>query len=147
MENYQGARANLTITQLNKLNPVEKNKTETILRIKKKHFQDEELSQKILLTTRKTTKIINAIAKNMSTDIKLCKAQLSKIIQLDGFLHNMLCNLGEKVKTDLAIPLARDNLPQIVINLASNAIKKSKRKINWKGTVGAGKELILFISN
>ena len=45
-------------------------------------------------------------------------------------------NLRKKV-TDLAIPLARDNLPALVSNLASNRINKSERKISRKGTVKA----------
>ena len=68
-----------------------------------------------------TTKIRNAFANNMSTDIKLSEAQ-----------------------TNNAIPLARDNLPGLVSNLTSNAISKFERKISVKG---AGKGFTLFISN
>ena len=68
----------------------------------------------------------------MSTDIKLSKAKISKMIQSGGFLHNILGNLGKKVITDLAIVLARDNLPGLVSNLASNAIINLKKKNNWK---------------
>ena len=39
----------------------------------------------------------------MSTDIKLSKAQIFKMIQSGRFLGNMLGNLDKKVKTDLAI--------------------------------------------
>ena len=38
------------------------------------------LPHELLLTTRQTTKLRNAIENNMSTDIKLSKAQISKII-------------------------------------------------------------------
>ena len=48
----------------------------------------------------------------------------------------MLSNLGKKVITDLAIPLARDNLPGLVRNLASNAINEFERKISKKGAYG-----------
>ena len=58
----------------------------------------------------------------MSTDVKVSKDQISKIIQFGGFLGNMLGNLGKKVITDLAIPLARDNLSGLVSNIAPNAI-------------------------
>ena len=44
----------------------------------------------------------------MTTDIKLCKAQISKMIQSVGLLRNMLGNLCNKVITDLGILLARD---------------------------------------
>ena len=56
--------------------------TGTILKITKKIFQDEELSHKLFRTTKQTTKIRRAIAKNMLTDIKLSKAQLSIMISL-----------------------------------------------------------------
>ena len=55
----------------------------------------------------------------MSTDIKLSKAQLSKMIQSGGFLRNVLSNLDKKkVITDLAIPLTRVNLPGLVSKLS-----------------------------
>ena len=90
MANYQEARVKLTNTQLSKLKSASKNKTGTILRINKKNFEDEELSHALFLTARQMIKIRNAFAKNMSTDIELSKAQLSKITQSDGFLRNML---------------------------------------------------------
>ena len=76
----------------------------------KKSFQDEELPHKLFLITREKTKIKNAIAGNMLVDIKLSKAKFSNMIQLDGFLRNMLSNLGKNVITDLTIHLVRDNL-------------------------------------
>ena len=48
------------------------------------------LSHELLLTSRQTTKLRNAIENNMSTDIKLAKAQVSKIIQSGGFLGSLL---------------------------------------------------------
>ena len=45
MGNYQEARVKLTNTQSNRLKSATKNKTEKILRITKKNFQDEELPQ------------------------------------------------------------------------------------------------------
>ena len=41
------------------------------------------------------------------------------MIQSGGFLGN----LDKRVIRDLAVPLARDYLPRLVSNLASNAIK------------------------
>ena len=43
MENYEGARVELTSTQINKLKSVAKNETRTKLRISKRNFQDDEL--------------------------------------------------------------------------------------------------------
>ena len=56
MTHYEEARIKLTNTQLNKLKSAAKNKTGTTLKINKKHFQDEELPHKLLLTTRKKLK-------------------------------------------------------------------------------------------
>ena len=147
MVNHQEMRVKLTNKQLNKLKSEAKNKTWTILRLNKKNFEDEELSHELFLTTRQTTKIRNAFANNMSTDIKLSKAQISKIIQSGGSFGSWLGNLGKKALTNIAIPLARDNLPGLVSNLTSNAINKFERKISGKGAVRAGKGFTLFISN
>ena len=86
MPNYQETRVKLTNTQLNKLKSAakKKKKTGTILRINKKNIQDKEMPHELFLTTRQTTKIRNAFSNNMSKDIRLSKAQISKIIQLGG---------------------------------------------------------------
>ena len=83
----------------------------------------------------------------MSTDIKLRKAQISKVIQSGGSFVSWLGNLGKKALTNIVIPLARGNIPGLVSNLTSNAINKFERKICGKGAVRAGKEFTLFISN
>ena len=151
MASYEEARVKLTNTQLNKLKSLTKNKTGTTLRITKKNFQDEELPHKLLLTTRQTTKVRNAFANNMSTDIKLSKARISKIIQSGGFLGSWLgktiSELGKKVVTDLAIPFARDNLAGLVSSITSNTMNKFEKEVNGKGDVRAVKGFTLFISN
>ena len=58
----------------------------------------------------------------MSTDIKLSEVQISKITQSGGFFGSQLADLGKLPATDLVIPLARDNSPILVRNVASNAI-------------------------
>ena len=50
------------------------------------------------------------------------------MIQSGGFLCNMSGNLGKKVITNLVISLARDNLPGLASNLATNAKNKFERK-------------------
>ena len=44
----------------------------------------------------------------MSTDMKLSKPQISKIIQSGGSFGSWLSNLGKKTLTNIAIPLARE---------------------------------------
>ena len=48
-------------------------------------FNGNNLPRELLLTTRQITKLRNAIENNLQTDIKLSKAQISKIIQSGGF--------------------------------------------------------------
>ena len=50
-----------------------------------KMFNGNDLRHELLLTTRHKTKLRNAFNNNMSTDIKLFKAQTLKIIQSGGF--------------------------------------------------------------
>ena len=83
----------------------------------------------------------------MSTDIRLSKAQISKIIQSGGSFGSWVSNLGRKALTKTAIPLAGDNLPGLVSNLTSSAINKFDSKISGKGAVRARKGFNLLISN
>ena len=85
------------------------------------------MPHELFLTTRKTIKIRNAFANNISTDIKLSKAQISIIIQSGGFFGSWLANLGNKVLTNVAIPLARDILHALLSNLTSNVINKIEK--------------------
>ena len=78
----------------------------------------------------------------MSTDIKPSKAQIPKIIQSGGSFCSWLGNLGKKALTNIAIPLARDNLPGLVNNLTSNAINKFERKIVEKERSEQEKDLL-----
>ena len=73
-------------------------------------FSANNLPHELLLTTRKTTKLRNAIENNMSTDIKLSKTQISKIIQSGGFLSKHpgpLLKTGLPLKKNVIKPLAK----------------------------------------
>ena len=98
-------------------------------------------------TARQTTKIRNTFVNNESTDTKLTQVQISKMTWSGGFLRNMLANLRKKEVADLAIPLARDNLPKLISKLASSSVNKFERKISGTETVRAGKGFTLFILN
>ena len=77
-----------------KLKDAVKDNTGATLRISLKIFYGNDLSHELLLTTRQKTKIRNAFNNNMSTDIKLPKFQISKIIQSGGFLGSLLSKLA-----------------------------------------------------
>ena len=85
MVEYSKVDVKLSDTQLEKLKSAIKNKTGTALRISFKMFNGNDLPHELLLTTRQKTKLRNAFNSNMSTDLKLSKAQISKIIQPGGF--------------------------------------------------------------
>ena len=57
-------------------------------------FNENNLPHELLLTTRRTIKLRNPIENNMSTDIKVSKAQISKIIQLGKLLLGPLLKTG-----------------------------------------------------
>ena len=86
--------------QLNKLKSAVKNKQRITLRMNARMFSGNNLPHELLLTTRQTTKLRNAIENNLQTDIKLLKAQISKIIQSGGFLGKVL---GPLLKTGLPL--------------------------------------------
>ena len=72
MVEYSNINAKLTDTQLKKLKNVIKDNIGTTLR--------DDLPHELLLATKQKTKLRNAFNNNMSTDIKLSKAQITKII-------------------------------------------------------------------
>ena len=109
------------------------------MRLTKKNLGDEELPHELFLATRQTTKKKKTFAKNMSPDIKLSEAQISKIIHSSGSFFSSLGNIGKKAVTNISTPLDRD--------IASNAINKFERTISGKGAVRTGKGFTLFISN
>ena len=48
-------------------------------------FDGTDLPHELLLTTRQKIKLRNVFNNNMSTDLKLSKARISKIIQPEDF--------------------------------------------------------------
>ena len=140
MVEYSKVNVTLTDTQLEKLKTSVKNKTGTTLRMNLKMFDGNDLPHELLLTTQKT-KLRNAFNNNMSTDLKLSKAQISKIILSGGFLGSLLSKLiGQLMK--VAVPLAKSILVPLEITAAASAIDAGiQKKIHGSGTTS------LIISN
>ena len=106
-----------------------------------KMFDGNDLPHELLLTTRQKTKLRNAFNNNMSTDLKLSKAQISKIIQSGGFLGSLLSKLAGPLMK-VAIPLAKNVLAPLGITAAASAIDAGiQKKIHGSGTT------TLIISN
>ena len=80
MVKYSKVNVKLLDTQLKKLKTAVKDKTGTTLRMSLKMFPKDELPHELLLITRQKTKLRNAFNNNMLTDLKLSRAQISKIV-------------------------------------------------------------------
>ena len=94
-------------------------------------FNGNDLPHELLLTTRQKTKLRNAFNNNMSTDLKLSKAQISKIIQSGGFLgSSLLSKLAGQISKlmKVAIPLAKNVLASLRIAAAASAIDAGIKK-------------------
>ena len=121
MTEYNNVNVKLTDTQLKKLKTAVKNKTGTTMRMSLKLFGGNDLPNKLLLTTRQKTKLRNAFNNNMSTDLKLSKAQISKIIQSGEFLGSLLSKLVDPLMK-VTISLAKNVLAPLGITTAVSAI-------------------------
>ena len=110
----------------------------TTLRINTKMFSAKNLPHELLLTTRQTTKLRNAVQNNISTDIKLSKAQISKIIQSGGFLAKLLDPLiktGLPLMRNIIKPLAKSVLIPLGLTAAAYAADAGiQKKILGSGT-------------
>ena len=79
---------------------------------------------KLLLTNKQVANLRKALANHLSTDIKLSKTQLSKMIQSGGFLGRLL---GPLLKTGLPLieyvikPLAKSVLIPLGLTPAASA--------------------------
>ena len=121
---YNSLNVKLSNSQLNKFKSAIKNETEVVLRLSSNMIGDNETNfpHKLLLTNRQVANLRKAFANYLSTDIKLSKTQISKMIQSGGFLSRLL---GPLLKTGLPLmksvikPLAKKYLNFIRINCCS----------------------------
>ena len=102
MTQYNSLNVKLSNSQLNKLKSAIKNENEVVSRLSSNMIGDNETNfpHKLLLTNRQVSNLCNSFANNSSTDIKLLKTQLSKMIQSGGFLIRLL---GPLLKTGLPL--------------------------------------------
>ena len=89
------------------------------------------MPHEFLLTTRQKRKLRNAFNNNMSTDLKLSRAQISKIIQSGRFLGSLLSKLAGPIMK-VAIPLAKNVLAPLGITAAASANDAEIKKRNTR---------------
>ena len=151
MTQYNSLNVKLSNSQLNKLKSSIKNETDVVLRISSNMVgnsnDNTNFPHELLLTNRQVANIHKAFAKNTSTDIKLSKTQLSKMIQSAGFLGRLL---GPLLKTRLPLmksvikPLAKS----VLIPLGLTAAASTADAGIHKKILGSGhNNTTLIISN
>ena len=100
MTQYNSLNVKLSNSQLSKIKLAIKNENDVVLRLSSNMVgnsnDNTNFSYELLLTNRQIANIRKAFANHLSTDIKLSKTQLSKIIQSGGFLGRLL---GPLLKT------------------------------------------------
>ena len=127
MTQYNSLNVKLSNSQLNKLKSAIKNETELVLRLSSNMIGDNETDfpHNLLLTNRQVANLRKSFTNNLSTDIKLSKSQLSKMIQSGGFISRLLCPL---LKTELSLiknmikPLAKSVLIPLGLPAAASAV-------------------------
>ena len=131
MTQYNSLNVKLSNLQLNKLKSSIKNENDVVLRISSNMVSNlndnTNFPHELLLTNRQVANIRKAFAKNTSTDIKLSKTQLSKMMQSGGFLGNLLGKLAGPLMK-VAIPLAKNVLAPLGLFVAMSAIDGSIKK-------------------
>ena len=134
MVKYSKLNAKLTDTQPQKLNTAAKNKTETAPGMVLKMFDGNDLPNLLLLTTKLKTKLRNSLNNNISTDINFSKAQISKLIQSEGFLGSLLSKLAGLLM-NVSIPLVKNILAPPGFTESALAIDTGiQKKIHGSGT-------------
>ena len=133
MVEYSKINCKLTNVQLNKFKKAVKSNEAATLRLGIKNFNKDETPHELLLTTRQSTKLRNAINNNSGIDIKLRKAQIKKLIQSGGFLGKLLSKLAGPLMK-VAMPLAKNVLVPLGLTAAMFAIDGSiQKKIHGSG--------------
>ena len=128
MTQYNSLNIKLSNSQLSKLKSAIKNETDVVLRLSSNMIGNSDdntnFPHKLLLTNRQVANLRKSFAKNTSTDIKLSKTQLSKIIQSGGFLGKHLRPLLRSrlpLMKSVIKPLAKSVLVPLGLTAAASA--------------------------
>ena len=126
MTQYSTLNVKLSNSQLNRLKSAIKNQNEVVLRLPSNMIGDNETGfpHKLLLTNRQVSNLRKSFVNNSSTDIKLSKTQLSKMIQSGGLLSRLLGPLlkaGLQLIKNVIKPLAESVLVPLGLTAAASA--------------------------
>ena len=128
MIQYNSLNVKLSNSKLNKLKSATEGGTEAVLRLLLNMIGDSDdkisFRHKLLITKRQVANLRKAFAKKSSTDIKLSKTQISKMIQLGGFLGRHLgplLKIGLQLMKNVIKPLAKSALIPLGLTAAPSA--------------------------
>ena len=145
MAQYSSVNVKLLNSQLKKLKYAIKNENDVIIRLSPSMIGDSNdkrnFPHELLLRDRQVSSIRKAIS---SVDIKFSKTQLSKVIQLGGFLgelHGLLLKTGLPLIKNVITPLAKSVLIPLGLTAAAAADAGIHKKILGSGNT------TLIISN
>ena len=137
MTQYNSLNVKLSNSQLNKLKSAIKNKTEVVLRLSSNMIgnSNDEINfpHKLLITDRQVANLCNTFGNNSSTDIKLSKTHLSKMIQSGGILDRLLGPLlqtGLRFIKNVIKPLAKSIFIPLGLVTAASAADAGIHKKN-----------------
>ena len=94
MTQYNSLNVKLSNSHLEKLKSAIENETEVVLRLSSNMVGDDETNfpHKLLLTNRQVANLPKTIANYLSTDIKLSKTQIHKIVLGSGTTTLIISN-------------------------------------------------------
>ena len=145
MAQYNNLNVKLSNSQLSKSKSIIGNETEVVLRLLSNMVGDDETNfpHELLLTNRHVANLRKAFANYLSTDIKLSKTQIFKMIQSGGLLGRLLGALlkaGLPLMKNVIKPLAKSIL--IPLGLAAEA--SAAGAVIHKKVVGSGTTTLII---
>ena len=151
MTQYNSLNVKLSNSQLSKLKSAIKKENDVVLRISSNMVgnsnDNTNFPHELLLTNRQVENIRKTFANHLSTDIKLSKTQLSKMIQSGRFLGRLLFPLlktGLPLMKSVIKPLAKSALIPLGLTAATSEADAGIHK----KVLGSGhNNTILIISN
>ena len=128
MTQYNSLNVKLSNSQLSKLKSAIKNENDVVLRLSSNMVgnsgDNTNFPHESLLTNRQVENIRKAFGNHLSTDIKLSKTQLSKMIQSGGFLGRLLRRLlksGLPLMNSVTKPLPKSVLIPLGLTATASA--------------------------
>ena len=113
--------------QLKKIQNAIKNKNGATVRLSNKSFNKNKVIHELHLTERQMKKLIDKIENNMSTDIKLSKAQINKIMKGGENLGRLLMSFFHKL-INPAISIGKNILAPLELSAAMSVTDAAFQK-------------------